>query len=350
MGSGTKSKAQNRGNAFDRARDAVLAIDAGWWTMVAGSGISEMDISDPQFLSLGDEKSVVGGMIFERRTISLRHPDHEDEIVQTITRPVMTRFSALPIDLLERLARDILRQGEAEWREANLARAIAEARSFETEERFELARDLLGADADEADVLALAETMRMPEALLNGGEGAAQFFDDNVSVIALEDDPDGGQRIAPEPPPAPGKTSLMTGEWDYYTPEEVASYDGPESDTAYAFRVVRLCEAIRGRPESAVQLAVQVGAVTREWEMWRENEEFIKAGRARFAEQSRLAKSRAERPWMTQVRRDLAEGRIGANVAQYARDFKSRHRNLSPPGLERIRNFISDLRRHRSTG
>jgi hypothetical protein len=339
-----RQRRRDRPNAFERASDAVLALDTGWWTSLVGAGISELDFSDPEYLALGNETTSVGGMILERRTLTYKIDGDADPETVIITRPVMTRFSALPIDLLERLARDILEHADAEWRQANIENVIAVAQSFGEEERLDIARDVLGADASEEEIRAFADQLQMPEELLQGGEAAAKFFDDSISSVAVVGE-EGEERLADEPAPPPGRTALLTGEWDYYTPEEVEDYGGPESDRAYAFRIVRLCEAIRADPQVSVQLAVHLGAVTREWEMWRENEEFITAGRAHFAQQSRLARSRSERPWMTQVRQDLAEGRIGVNVAHYAREFKRRRRNLLPPEVDRIRNFVSELRK-----
>lgn len=146
--------------------------------------------------------------------------------------------------------------------------------------------------------------------------------------------------------PAPGVHPIDTGEWDFCTPEEIDDLSGPESDPAYAFRVVRLCEAMRANPERATRIAMMLGAVTREWELWRKNDEFLCAGRARFAEQSRLARSKREKCWMTQVRVDFDAGKIEPSIAAYARKF-SRRRNLNPPGVDTIQNFISKLRREK---
>ena len=339
-----KSK-RDRRNAFERARDSVLAIDAGWWQALAASGLAEVEFDGIEHVQLGDERCVVGGIVFERRMVTLRREGERQATTNILTRPVMTRFSALPLGLLERLAHDILEQSEAEWRDANLQAVIDAARGFDLDEAIETARDILGDDATDDKVRDLAEQMRFPDELVEGGEAAAKFFDDNISVVSIEEDGEGGAELAPEPPPAPGRNALILDEWDIYSPEEVAGFDGPESDAAYAFRVVRLCEAIREMPNAAVQLAVQLGAVTREWEMWRENGEFIAAGRARFAQQSELAKSRLTRPWMVAVRDDLECGRIGDNVAQYARQFRLRRRDLKPPSEDRIRNYLSELRR-----
>ena len=336
---------RGRSNAFERARDAILAIDAGWWQALAGSDIAEVEFSEIQHLQLGDETCVVGGIVFERRIVGIRQEGETEEEVLLLTRPVMTRFSSLPLAILERLARDIFEKSSEQWRDANLQAAIDAARSFDIEEAMEDARDILGPDATDDEVRRFAEQMRLPDELFEGGDAAGKFFDENVSVVSLAEDDEGNMQIAPEAPPPPGRNILIVDEWDIYTPEQIAGLDGPETDAAYAFRVVRLCEAIREIPDSAIQLAVQLGAVTREWEVWREHGEFIEAGRARFAQQSELSKSRLKRAWMAVVKDDLEQGRIGDNVAQYARDFRRRRRDLDPPNESRIRNFISDLRR-----
>lgn len=338
-------KRRDRRNAFERARDATLALDTGWWASLAGSGVSEIELSPPHLIQLGDDTAVVGGMILDQRIVTYRIDEQHEEETEIITRPVMTRFSALPISLLERLARDLLVTADAEWRKANIEAAVAAAQSFNKEERLEVARDVLGLEAGTEAIADFARQLKLPDELAAGGEAAAEFFDEYVSTVALTGD-QGEERIA-DPPPEPGRTALLTCEWDYYTPEDIEHYGGPESDGAYAFRIIRLCEAIRDQPDAAVQLAVQLGAVTREWEMWRENEEFLCAGRAHFAQQSHLAKSRDEKPWITQVRKDLETGRIGDNVAQYARRFKREQRLLHPPGIDRIRNVVSELRKAR---
>ena len=334
---------RDRPNAFERAKEATLALDTGWWTSLAGAGLTEIGFSPPHFIQLGADDTVVGGMVLDRRIVTYRIDKEGEGETEIITRPVMTRFSALPIDLLERLARGLLDQADAEWREANIEEVVTTAQSFDESERLAIARDVLGAEATEADLAAFADQLQMPDALVAGGKAAAKFFDEYVSVVTLTGE-EGEERIA-DAPPEPGRTALLTGEWDYYTPEDIERYGGPESDGAYAFRIVRLCEAIRAQPDAAIQLAIHLGAVAREWEVWRENEEFIRAGRAHFAQQSHLAKSRSERAWMVQVRQDLAAGRIGDSIAQYARKFARERRHLSPPTVERIRNFVSELRR-----
>ena len=334
---------RDRPNAFERAKEATLALDTGWWTSLAGAGLSEISLSPPHIIELGNSDTVIGGMLLDRRIVTYRVSDEDDETTEVITRPVMTRFSALPIDLLERLALNLLEQADAEWREANIEAAVATAQSFDENERLDIARDVLGAQATDTELAAFADQLRMSEALVVGGDAAAKYFDEYVSVVSLTGK-EGEEQIV-DPPLEPARTALLTGEWDYYTPEDIEHYSGPESDGAYAFRIVRLCEAIRAQPDAAVQLAFHLGAVVREWEVWRENEEFLRAGRKHFAQQSHLATSRGEREWMSQVRHDLSTGLIGDNVAQYARKFARERRNLSPPSVDRIRNFVSDLRR-----
>ena len=333
------------GNAFDRARDAMLGIESGWWQALTTLQLEEVEFGESEFIELGDGNCVVGGMVLERRTLSLRKAGEDALFRYRVTRPVMTRFSALPLDLLERIARDVLAQSDAAWREANLEVAIAAARNFDIDEARQTAREILGTGASDEEVEELALQMRLPDALTEGGEEAARFFDELISVVTIVEDDDGNVEVLDDGADLESEATLGLDEWDFYSPEELAELDGPETDAAYAFRILRLCKAIRERPATAVQLALQLGAVTREWELWRENEEFIRAGRARFAQQIRSSRSRPERAWMAAVRDDLANGRIGANAAQYARNFKRRRRDLQPPSVERIRNFVSELKR-----
>jgi hypothetical protein len=100
---------------------------------------------------------------------------------------------------------------------------------------------------------------------------------------------------------------------------------------------------MRATPERATHIAMMLGAVTREWELWRENDEFLNAGRAHFAEQGRLARLKREKQWMAQARADFADGKIGLSIAAYARKLQQR-RDLKPPSVETIKNFISKLR------
>lgn len=336
-------------NAFERAQEAALAFQISWWQSIeeaiANNDI-KAEISEPQFIRLGDEQSALGPRLFERRSLTIRLKGKRKKENWTITRPLPVCFSALPLEMLEELARELLTQCEAEWRQANIDNLVAHARSYDRKEALSLARDLLGADADTEELEHFADQMRFPAELIEGGDAAAQFFDEAVSCEPFDVAEDGTVEFLPESPPAPGAQPFDVGEWDYYTPEEVADFDGPETDAAYAFRVVRLCEAIRSNPDGALQLAMQLGAVTREWEIWRENEEFLVMGRARFAEQSRLARSKREKPWMTRVRADFAAGEIGPNIAGYARKL-ARRRNLQPPSVDRIRNFVSLLKRER---
>lgn len=92
-------------------------------------------------------------------------------------------------------------------------------------------------------------------------------------------------------------------------------------------------------------LGIQMGAVLREWAIWREFDEFILAGVAVFQRQSRRATQKPERPWMKHVREDVIQGRVTENVAAYARQI-SKMRSLSPPSLERIRNYVYEVRRN----
>lgn len=341
MNEDTQRRRRDRRNAFERAEEATLALDVGWWSSLAGAELSEVEFSEPEFIRLGEE-AVVGGMILDRRIVTYRVGDEEPQTA-TITRPVTTRFSALPIELLERIARDILEKSEQEHREANIEAVVAAARSLDEDERLRIARDVLGVAATNEEVEDLADQLKMADALVEGGEAAAAYFDANISPVRITGEE--GEEVIADDPPEPRRTALLTGEWDYYTPEDVEHFGGPESDAAYAFRIVSLCEAMRAEPDAATQLAMHVGAITREWEMWRENEEFLRAGRKHFAQQSHLASSRTERPWMRQVRQDLEAGRIGDNIAQYARKFARTRRDLDPPATERIRNFVSELRR-----
>lgn len=344
------AKTPPRRNAFERAQDAALAYQVSWWQLLEqaiAEGVIKAEISGAEFIRLGDDDSALGARLFERRTLTVAAgTPSEGAAAQSeweITRPIPVLFSSLPIEALEVLAADILENSEAEWRQANIDHLIAEARSFDIAEARATAREVLGEDADDAAIDRFAEQLRLPSELVDGGAAAAAFFDEQVSSVRIDEGED-GELLFPETPTPPGAQPFDVGEWDYYTPEEVEDVGGPESDAAYAFRVLRLCEAIRGTPDAAVQLAMQLGAVTREWEIWRENEEFLRAGRTQFAEQGRRARSKPEKAWMRQVREDLAAGAIGSNVADYARKLE-RRRDLHPPSSDRIRNFISQIKR-----
>ncbi|MBJ7437956.1 MAG: hypothetical protein JHD35_02875 [Sphingopyxis sp.] len=297
--------AANKGsprNAFERALDAALAFQTSWWHSVEDAiskDLIEAEISEPQVVLLGDETSALGPRYFDRRVLTIKKKatakGKAKPIEQwTITRPMPLRFSSLPIELLETLARDILAQSEALWRQANIDNLVAEAQNFDLNEALQTAREILGDDAGEADLLEFANQMRLPAELAEGGDAAAKFFDESISRVSIDVDDDGSV-IFPETPQPPGAQPFDAGEWDFYSPEEVAEFEGPETDAAYAFRVVRLCEAIAAYPDAAVQLAMQLGAVTREWEIWRENEEFLRAGRTQFAQQQERARSKREK-------------------------------------------------------
>lgn len=338
-------------NAFERAREAALAFHLSWWDAIEiaiEKAVPGATISKPQHLWFGDNLTVFGPQLLERRMITLPKKGHKKPRSWTITRATTIRFSMLPSDELEEIARGLLEQSDAEWREANLANVIKFAQSLSGEEGLEIARMALGNDASEAELKAYAASI-VPKELLEGGDAAAKFFDEAISVVGIDEDEEGNPVLMPEPPPPPGVHPLDVGEWDFYSPEELAHYDGPESDPAYAFRIVRLSEAMRADPDRAIHIAMLLGAITREWELWRENEEFLRAGREHFAEQSRLARSKREKPWMAHVRADFDADNIGPNIAAYARRLHQR-RDLQPPTTERIRNFVSDLRKRQKPG
>lgn len=333
-------------NAFERARDAVLAYGLSWWESVAKAAQEAAPgatVSKPEIFIRGDPLEGFGEQILERRTITFPKKGRKKPKSWTITRAVPIRFSMLPPEKLETIARELLEQSEAEHRAANLVNVLNWVASMDGEEGLDIARMCLGDDASEAELKAYAASL-VPEALRSGAAAAEKFFDETISVVSIGEDAEGGAQILPEPAPAPGVHPIDTGEWDFYTTEEIDDLAGPQSDPAYAFRVVRLCEALRANPERSTHIAMMLGAVTREWELWRENYEFLQVGRARFAEQSRLARAKREKPWMAQVRADFEAGKIEPSIAAYARKF-SRRRNLNPPGVDTIQNFISKLRR-----
>lgn len=333
-------------NAFERAQGATLAFGISWWESVAKAVEIEAPgatISKPEIFLRGDALTAFGELILERRTITFPKKGRKKPQRWTITRTVPIRFSMLPPDKLEEIARELLSQSEAEWRSANLANVLEWAESMDGKEGLDIARMCLGDDASEAELKAYAASL-VPKELREGGAAAEKFFDEAISVMSIDEDAEGGPALLPDPPPPPGIHPIEVGEWDFYTPEEIDDLSGPESDPAYAFRVVRLCEAMRANPERATRIAMMLGAVTREWELWRENEEFLRAGRAHFAEQSRLARSKREKSWMAQVRADFAVGKIEPTVAAYARKLH-RRRDLNPPSADTIQNFISKLRK-----
>ena len=333
-------------NAFERAQDATLAFGVSWWesvTKAVEAQASGTTISKPEIFLRGDPLTGFGELILERRTIALPKKGRNKSRHWTITRTVPIRFSMLPPDKLEEIARELLQQSEAEWRAANLANVLKWAESMEGEDGLDIARICLGGDASEAELQAYAALL-VPEELREGGAAAEKFFNEAISVVSINEDAEGGPALLSEPPPPPGAHPIDVGEWDFYTPEELDDLAGPESDPAYAFRVIRLCEAMRADPKRATRIAMMLGAVTREWELWRENHEFLHAGRAHFAEQSRLARSKREKPWMAQVREDFAVDKIVPTIAAYARKLR-RRRDLNPPSVDTIQNFISKLRK-----
>jgi hypothetical protein len=333
-------------NAFERAQDAMLAYGISWWESVAKAtqaAAPGATVSKPEIFTIGDPLEGFGEQILERRNITFPKKGRKKPQSWTITRAVPIRLSMLPPEELEPIARELLEQSEAEHRAANLANVLDWAASMDGEEGFDIARMCLGDDASEVELKAYAASL-VPEALRSSGAAADKFFDEAITVVSIDEDAEGGPKMLPKPAPAPGVHPIDTGEWDFYSPEEINDLSGPQSDPAYAFRVLRLCEEIRSNPERATHIAMMLGSVTREWELWRENYEFLSAGRARFAEQSRLARSKREKPWMAQVRVDFEAGKIEPSIAAYARRFSLR-RNLNPPGVDTIQNFISKLRR-----
>jgi hypothetical protein len=332
-------------NAFERARDSALAFGLSWWDRVAEAAEKAnpgATISEPEKFWFGDELQGFGAQLLERRTIAFPKKGRKKAQSWTITRTVPIRFSMLPPDVLEDIARELLDASEAEWRAANLAKVMEAVQSLDGEEGLEIARMCLGEDASEAELKAYAATL-VPKELREGGAAAEKFFGEAISVVSIDEDAEGGPALMPEPPPPPGFHPIDVGEWDFYSPEEVDDYAGPESDPAYAMRVVRLCEALRADPERATHIAMILGAVTREWELWRENAEFLTVGRAHFAEKSRVARLKREKPWMAKARADFADGKIGPSIAAYARKLHQQ-RKLNPPSVETIKNFISKLR------
>jgi hypothetical protein len=239
-------------------------------------------------------------------------------------------------------------EAEQEWRRESIELLVETARAQTHRDCLETARDILGRDAGDKEIEDFANQMKYPPELLEGGEVAARFFDENVSSASIDEDGEGGGRLLDPPPPPPGLVPFGDSEWDFYTAEDLLDRGGPESDWAYAFRVSTLCKVLREGGSTSRLLAIQLGAVIREWEIWREFGEFIEAGIQKFARQYALAKSKPERPWMARVRKDWEEGRIGSPISQYARALK-RDRALATPNVERIKNFVSELRRSTSS-
>jgi hypothetical protein len=340
----TNSQLQRK-NAFERADEAALALGVSWWQVVLetlGKSDLNLEVSEPEFILLA-EGSSLGPQVLERRTIVERKKGKRKPRSWTITRPIPYRFSTLPLDMLEGIARDIYNESEALWREANIENLVRVAQSFDIGEALADARECLGPDASDDELQHFAEQLRYPAELVEGGEAAERFFDESVSrgdVVEAED----GTVTFVEASLPPGSQPFGANEWDHYSADEVAELDGPESDWAYSFRVVRLCEAIRADEKNAIQLAIQLGAVTREWEIWRENEEFLQKGRELFAAQQERARTNRRKAWMDRVDDDFRNGRIAPTASAYAQRLH-RDRTLDLPSVDRIKNYISSLRR-----
>lgn len=83
-------------NAFERARDATLALDTGWWTSLQGANLGEFATSKPEYIWLGDNSTVLGPVIIDRRMLTYRADENGPEETVFVTRPVLTRFSPSP--------------------------------------------------------------------------------------------------------------------------------------------------------------------------------------------------------------------------------------------------------------
>lgn len=349
---GTDQQARRAGsgrrpNAFERAREAALNFGLSLWSVLPdhlNEALPQAQLTPREIYPLGQDDSTIGAVVLERRTIRL--PDAEGQMVDawTLTRPTEAGWASLPPEVIEELADMIIDEAETEHRAANIRAMVDAMQDLAGEDGLSLAREVLGPDAGPEALEAFAAQLRFPEEILAGGESAARFFDDHVGLVELEEDEQGHVRLGDPAPTAPDPVFTGDSEWDYYSPEELEERGGPESDRSYAFRIKRLCEAMRERPDRAMTLGIQMGAVLREWAIWREFDEFILAGVAAFQRQSRRAPQKPERPWMKHVREDVIQGRVTDNVAAYARQV-SKMRALSPPSLERIRNYVYEVRR-----
>lgn len=338
-------------NAFERAEAASLSFRASWWKIairVLREREREVQVSRPSRVLLENEQPTVGSVQFDRRTVKFRPKRKKKLRAFVVSRPVDVRLSSLPFEAVEALANDLVAEAEQEWRREGIKLLIETARAQTHQDCLEAAREFMGEDASDEELENFASQMKYPAQLLEGGDVAARYFDENVSVASIDEGADGVGRLLDPPPPPPGLEPFGDSEWDFYSAEELLDRGGPESDWAYAFRVSTLCKALRPEGTHSRALAVQLGAVIREWEIWREFGEFIEAGIQKFARQYSLAKSKPERPWMVRVRKDWEEGKIGSPVSQYARALK-RDRSLATPNIERIRNFVSELRRSTSS-
>jgi hypothetical protein len=332
-------------NAFERAEASILALRLSWWETVINaikSGEIDATISDPEIIDFG-EGLTLGRMLLERRTITRKLHGKKKTSSWAVSRPIPYRFSALPLADLAAIAKDIYDHSQEEWRQANIANLIEYAQSYNRAEALDQARDILGNEASSDELEDFADQLRPPEALQQGGDAAADFFDKSVSRCDFDENEDGTLKFNETSLP-PGIQPFGDNEWDYYSADEVAQLDGPHSDCAYAFRVIRLSEAVEANSQHSVTLAMQLGAVAREWEIWRENEEFILKGREHFSKQLALAKSKPVKAWMNRVNEDYAQDKIGNSNAAYARKI-SRDRSLDPPSVDTIKNYVSKMKR-----
>jgi hypothetical protein len=339
------SKNSKPKNAFERAEASILALRISWWeTLIDAVASGEFDatISDPEIIDFG-EGLALGRMLLERRTITKKINGEKRISSWTVSRPISYRFSGLPLVELAAIAKDIYDHSQEEWRQANIANLIEYARSYNRAEALDQARDILGNDASSDQLENFADQLRPPEELLQGGDAAADFFDSSVSRCDFDENEDGTLKFNETSLP-PGMQPFGDNEWDYYSADEVAQLDGPHSDCAYAFRVIRLCEAINANPQHSIILAMQLGAVAREWEIWRENEEFILKGREHFSNQVAFAKLKQVKAWMKRVNEDYDQDKIGNSNAAYARKI-ARDRSLDPPSVDTIKNYVSKLKR-----
>jgi hypothetical protein len=336
---------KGRPNAFERAANASLQMDVDWWkaaTATLRKTTPGLRVSKPEFVELvADEAPSIGTQALQRRKVTFPARGRAVAKTMTISRPVGVRFSALPLRALREVVAEIIELAEAEWARLSAAELADVARNFSESEALANARDLLGSEGSDEEVADFARSICLPPLFAEGGNAAERYIRDHAEFVELDEN--NGLLLRPT---APGRNRFPISEWDFYTPEEVLHRGGPESDWAYAFRVSRLLDAIEECPADGVELAVQLGALLREWEVWREYDEFLQAGFRHFAEQRQRAASKSEKPWMTRVREDFETDRIGSNLAAYARRIAAT-RDLKPPSAERIKNFISELRRSR---
>lgn len=337
---------KGRPNAFERARAASLKIRLSFWAALEKSlkkNKVKAKLSRPENYLLSDENATVGAVGLERRTLTFFDKKGKPFEEWVLARPLEHGLASLPLGLIEEHADSIIQQAEKASRAANLQAVLDAVEGWTEEDSLAIAREALGPNAAADELKDFAAGIQFPEELLGGEDQASAFFDENISTVRIEECEDGSSKIADAPPEAPGAQPLGDSEWDHYTPEELEDRGGPESDWSYAYRVKRLCEAIRAEPEHSITLGLQLGAILREWEIWREFGEFLTAGVETFRRQSERASSKKELPWMKHVREDFEAGRITGSIADYARTIV-KMRSLKPPSLERVKNFVSELR------